>query len=597
MQSTVQFTPSQHPRCSRKEFIFLRIFIFILTLSAIDTVYGKEEPLPKERRSTGQQEEKSQKESDNGSNPTTAETLAQIQEQIKNQKKQQQTLKRRLAATTEPGQISRLESELRNSQDIAADLHDEFIAIATGGAKLFVKHIPGRAEYNWQEDLEAIIAPFLDELKEITARPRILEDLQSELSFWKKRRKSLSAAIEHLESTLEDVQQNTLRKEVVGLLESAQSRHTSAQQKITLIHSEIKRLEAAQNPIWETISTTAKNIARSMGIHLIVAILAAALIYQLISLLGRLPILILGKQRPEQFISFERSINLIKRMVGATLGTLVYLMVLYGFSEWLILVLSLIIIASILMSLRVAIPQYLVELRTLLNMGSVRQGERLMYQGIPWRVKELDVYTHLHNPWLDGHLRVPVTELSALSSRPFHQNEPWFPCRLNDVLLFPNGVLGIVEQLSPEQVQIERGKAIFTYQIEDLLKTPFQNLTRKGFSIFMTLPLDYTLQPTILESALPALKTSMLSMLRTSEFAESLLDFTFEFDAANDSSLDFRLIASFTGKYALQYYHIKRRLEANFIEACNSNGWTIPFHQLMVHQPPSTEGKALMNES
>jgi hypothetical protein len=73
------------------------------------------------------------------------------------------------------------------------------------------------------------------------------------------------------------------------------------------------------------------------------------------------------------------------------------------------------------------------EVTLLLNLGAVREGERVMYNGIPWLVRSLNFYTRLVNPELEGgDIRLPLRDFHDLRSRSFDANEPWFPTRLND---------------------------------------------------------------------------------------------------------------------------------------------------------------------
>ena len=55
---------------------------------------------------------------------------------------------------------------------------------------------------------------------------------------------------------------------------------------------------------------------------------------------------------------------------------------------------------------------------------------------------------------------------------------------------------------------------------------------------------------------------------------------------AATSSLDFRILASFDGKVANEYYAIKRLIQKASVEVSNREGWVIPFQQLTLHYDP-----------
>lgn len=55
--------------------------------------------------------------------------------------------------------------------------------------------------------------------------------------------------------------------------------------------------------------------------------------------------------------------------------------------------------------------------------------------------------------------------------------------------------------------------------------------------------------------------------------------------AAKTSSLDYVALAEFTGEAAARYFDLRRAMQRLLLQACSSNGWTIPFPQLVVHRP------------
>ena len=95
----------------------------------------------------------------------------------------------------------------------------------------------------------------------------------------------------------------------------------------------------------------------------------------------------------------------------------------------------------LLMALRQALPKYISEIRLLLDFGSVRIDERLIYQGLPMKVVSIKSFAILQNPELHGIVRIPLASLSSMVSRPAI-NEIWFPCQVDDVLLFQPRTIG-----------------------------------------------------------------------------------------------------------------------------------------------------------
>ncbi len=52
---------------------------------------------------------------------------------------------------------------------------------------------------------------------------------------------------------------------------------------------------------------------------------------------------------------------------------------------------------------------------------------------------------------------------------------------------------------------------------------------------------------------------------------------------AGASSLDFEIIADFSGKVAQYYNVLARAIQSIAVDACNKYGWVIPFTQVTLH--------------
>ena len=136
------------------------------------------------------------------------------------------------------------------------------------------------------------------------------------------------------------------------------------------------------------------------------------------------------------------------RLATGALIILATLMVFYARGDVLFLTLALIMLAGAALALRQTLPRYTAEIRLLLGVGPVREGERLVLNGIPFTVESLSVYSVLRNPVLEGVVRLPLHAMNDFASRPAGQ-EPWFPCAPEDFLLLDNGRLGKVLRQTP----------------------------------------------------------------------------------------------------------------------------------------------------
>ena len=55
------------------------------------------------------------------------------------------------------------------------------------------------------------------------------------------------------------------------------------------------------------------------------------------------------------------------------------------------------------------------------------------------------------------------------------------------------------------------------------------------------------------------------------------------FAAAGASSLDYDIIGDFDGSTAAQFSNIPRVMQRACVDACEDQGWIIPFQQLVIH--------------
>ncbi len=236
------------------------------------------------------------------------------------------------------------------------------------------------------------------------------------------------------------------------------------------------------------------------------------------------------------------------------------------------------------LTLRHALPRYWQQIQLFLNVGSVREGERIDLDGLPWLVRRINFYSVLENPAAEIRQRVPIDDLVDLKSRPFKRDDPWFPCLRGDWVLLGDGMRGKVTGISQELVQlVARGGAHRTYQTGDFLSLSPLNLSR-NFRLKETIGISYDLQRQSVTTIPDLLKAHVEQRAAEEGYGEQLLNLRVEFERANTSSLDLVVIADFDGALGDLYSRLGRSMQRWCVEACNEHGWEIPFTQLTLHQ-------------
>lgn len=513
---------------------------------------------------------------------TFEQTLSNLYKILAQKEKERKSLTQRLKIEQDQLTQDQLTQELATVKDIIVGVRGEIVDLSTNGVTLFIDPPADKKDFDWRNDLELIFEPLLNQLRDISARPRLIEKLEADISYWKKRESELGKAVDNLSDNIEKVSNRTLKKEVKSLLESAASRRNTAQQKLSLLNKDLDALKKSKNPIWTTLGEIFTGIIIGILLHFIVAIAAAFFVYQCVRLLSLIPIRLLRRKNPDETVFIERAIVIGRIVLGVMLTVLTYFVVLYTFGEWLLLVISLLIIAGVILALKDTVPNYIVEIKALLNMGSIRQGERIIFRGLPWRISKLNVHTRLSNPLLGSSLRVPLTEIVSLSSRASHTGESWFPTTTGDFVLLEDGVFGRVIRQTADVIEVDHGGSVFTYQTLDFLSRRPQNLSKGSFSIYEIFGLDYQYQNSITDKILKTYKQELAMIMRASSYNEFNTFLTVEFSLAAASSLDFRIIASFKSDLAPDYYRLKRFIQKSSVEIANKHGWEIPFQQLTV---------------
>ena len=254
-----------------------------------------------------------------------------------------------------------------------------------------------------------------------------------------------------------------------------------------------------------------------------------------------------------------------------------------------LLLLSLAIIALVMLALGTwrYLPRYVREGRLLLNVGAAREGERVTYAGLPMRITSLNLYSELRNPELEGVIRLPLSAMAELISRP-RGDDSWFPCRAGDYLLLADGSFAHVLQQSIEQVRLKIMGSIVHIGSTELLQQQPRNLSREGFGIAVTFGIDYQYQPIALQEVPQKLRDGITRAFAESDHAEGLKDLLVEFKAANSSSLDYLVYATMDGNSASSYFAIGRLIQQSCVDICNREGWVIPFTQVTIHQAQET---------
>ena len=444
-------------------------------------------------------------------------------------------------------------------------------------------------------DMREFLSPIVSELKDLTSRPREIESLRRDAEHLKLAREKAVNALEKIRQLLQKLRADPsadpggkLEAELIDFEQSWQSRLDQIDSNIGVTELQLEGLNKESKSLFGTVRGVTESFFRSRGRNLLFAVLA----FVTVLLLFRLGHSALVKWSPlrrhERRSFYVRLLDVIYFSVSMTLAVLAALAVLYSAADWVLLGLALLFLAGIAWTGKHTLPQMYDQIKLILNLGPVREGERIVYDGVPWKVGQIGFYTDLTNDSLEGgRIRLPIRTLSELHSRPFGHKEPWFPCEQGHWVLLGDGVFGRVVLQTPDWVEmVLLGGSRKTFTVLDFVALSPENLSR-SFRVRSVFGIDYEHQEICTTEVPELLREHISNGLLESSFLkdpDDLVHLAVEFSNAGASSLDYTVLADFRGTIAQNYNKIQRLIAKLCVDACNEHGWVIPFTQVTLHQ-------------
>jgi len=440
-------------------------------------------------------------------------------------------------------------------------------------------------EYNWRAELIEIVSPVLESLKTVTEKPRRKAELRAENEVLEQR---LGVALE-ARQMLQDRQaisgsENT-NKRLDQLADKWDSQISEYEQQRALVTQQLGSIDKNETSLLTSFTRGVQNFFLGRGLTIFLAVLGALVAWGCARFIwwfaNRYVISKPVRRRSFWYRLFSYSYFLV---------TFLFIMVavfviLYLRDDILLIALMFLLLAAAALSLRRLIPQYMQEARLLLNLGAVREEEEVTYNGLPWIVRSLNLYTILHNPELTGIIRLPMDKIKELVSRPI-KDTIWFPTSRDDYIFLPDGTFGQILKQTPDLVEVlVRGGMVTTYPAKDFYAMHVTNLSREEtFGVNVTFGFDYAQQAICLDTIPEGIKTAVENALIEAGYEEGIRDIMVDLKEANASSLDFIIFLTVENSLASKYFALQRLVQKTCVELSNNESWSIPFPQLTIHQ-------------
>jgi len=483
--------------------------------------------------------------------------------------------------------VTKRREELLNQLD---GLNGNFESIATQlQAGDFLLGEEGKSD--WLKELEALTLPLLEALSDLTKKPRKIDQLKKRVAALGDKLNKFESGTQNINSLASQIDPKVDGKGVE--LKKYRSHLNALRDKynpdlVRLRLNEARRALEIElqdtEPLWDTATHAIRDFFKNRGFNLLIAFMIFAGLWYVFS---KFRMLILGER------SLINVPSWMKKVLATAYSILVLifcvissLVALYLLNDWLLLSVVVLVLVAIVWASRQFIPKLFQEVRLALNLGTVKENERLIWKGVPWHVESIGLQAILVNDRLEGDfIQLPVGQLVGQHSRPVIDNEPWFPTQCGDWVFLDDGTYGKVEHQTMEQVVLRlKGETLKYYSTPEFLaKTPM-NISQ-GFRYDIDFGLDYSLQSRICDE-IPKLFEDGLRKHLQNHFQEGSPDFThveISFNDAGTSSLNLKIILHADGRCAEQHEEMQREVQTTLVRICNENQLTIPFTQLTVN--------------
>jgi len=434
-------------------------------------------------------------------------------------------------------------------------------------------------KFDWQQQVGKLLEPIMAEVEFATRQSRAIGELRAQISTITEERDISSQALANLDKLVGDSVSPLLNERLEKMRKLWKQRFQSAQDRLNALNNALENKLAEQQSPFDASVTYLRNFLRTRGQNLLLGIIAfCAVFFGIRFLMIAWGMIWKHKKKGSRlvFICIQAL-----RILG---GVAAMLMVFSFTADWFLLAVALIFLIGIGWASFKTLPQNIEILQLMMNTGAVREGDRIVLDGIPWLVESIGLRARMVNPLLDGGVQMlPLKMLLGKYSRPPGESEVWFPCRKDD-LVQVDGKTGRVLSQTPSAVQIaEVDGALNIYQTPAFLALNPRNISA-NLRVAITFRVDYKHQAEctthIPEVMLSSLKRELPEIVDPANIKNIFV----MFKSAGLSSLDYEVWVDLTGNAALDFKVVEFHVHRILVDTCNKNKWSIPLNQVMIHQ-------------
>ncbi len=508
------------------------------------------------------------------------EQLLTISTDLQDLQIKREELNKEIKTETEEDHRLELEENLKRINAQIREYTELFEKISLGGIDIARFETPAKQvvqqteDYNWQKELIQIAQPVFAEMKKITDAPRKRDLLRLE-------QKEIDARLDQLNKgivTFDAIQKTDLpanaQKSLQSIQENWSSLHKELERERRLTELKLDELTTKEDFLTRLTKGT-WGFIKGRGLLLLITIASASIL-----LYGFNRLLVLLESREKNIISIRwRIFILLYQVITILIIATITLAILYSSGDMVLFGVAILIILAFLVSSRNSIPKYFMKMRIFLNMGQAREGERVLYNDLPWRINRINLYTvYLVNPLLEnGTMRLTIDHLNNMISRPIKMDETWFPTIVNDVVILPNGNTYKVQRQTPEYVYLIASGTEVIYPSKDFMKDKITNITY-GYSTSTEFSININSLQKGVDEAIEILHANLTQFIadKQPDAYKAMKSLTVDFSRLNDNGNAIFMISASMGSFATDYRSsLLRTIQKGCLQTAKENNWEI----------------------
>jgi hypothetical protein len=436
-----------------------------------------------------------------------------------------------------------------------------------------------------QTEVARLLQPLLQKLKDATKEPREIEALRQHIATIeqdrlpaaqtaKARAAAELAALPAAMADADPADRDLVHVQLQRVLQDWTQTERRLDQQRTILRAELANKVGSKVSFWTAATQALQDFIRNRGLNLLLAVVACVAVFLGLRYVQRRIMQAQKSYKNRRFVLRLASVLLDVLVVAGSVGAL--MLTLYALGDWLLLGLATVFLVGAGWAVVRVMPRYFEQVRLVLNLGSVREGERIIWDGLPWRVETLRFQTFLVNPVLQGGmLRVPVADLVGKRSRPMPAEEPWFPCRRGDWVQLTDGTRGRVCIQTPDVVVLQSNGSDKSYPTLAFLAQAPRNLST-GFTVEVTFGFDPKYRPENLEAMPRELQQALERDLPAEVQEGQVKAITVAFLQASAIAIEVQARVELDGAAAGAARAIQQAVSRILIETSTAHGFGVP---------------------